>query len=321
VNCAANTFHSIGLDVGGTKIAAGLMAFPEGRTLAQRLQPTQASRGGRAVLDDTLRLARELASESIALGRPVDAIGLGVCELVDREGNLASSNCIHWQDQPVREELGAIAPAVIEADVRAAALAEALLGTAQRFHSFLYVTVGTGISCCLMLEGRPFLGARGATGTMGSSSLSIPCEQCGHVSGRSLEEIAAGPALVARFNARHENVSSGQAVLAAASAGDTLAAQVVRSASEALASQVGLLVNVLDPEAVVIGGGLGLSEGPYWEHFLASTRRHIWSNIHRDIPIQRAATGADAGWIGAGAKAWQQFSESPSRSHPPPNKV
>ena len=75
----ANTLYAVGIDVGGTKIAAGLMAFPEGRTLARRLRPTEASRGGRAVLDDTLRVARELAAESAALGRKIDSIGLGVC--------------------------------------------------------------------------------------------------------------------------------------------------------------------------------------------------------------------------------------------------
>ena len=88
------------------------------------------------------------------------------------------------------------------------------------------------------------------------------------------------------------------------------AKQIVESASEALGSQIGLLVNTLDPEAVVIGGGLGLSEGSYWEHFIASTRRHIWSNLHRQLPILRAVTGTDAGWIGAAAKAAQQFSQS-----------
>jgi glucokinase len=299
----SSTRHVIGIDVGGTKIAAGLIAFPEGRVLAQRLTPTDAGRGGRPVLDDALRLARELAS---ADGR-VDAIGLGVCELVDRDGRVASSNCIQWEDLPVREELGAIAPAVIEADVRAAALAEALFGAAKPFRTFLYVTVGTGISCCLMFDGRPFLGARGATGTMGSSPLSIPCEQCGHVSQRTLEDIAAGPALVKRFNELHGNAATGREVLAAAAAGDPVAAKIVQSAGEALESQVALLVNVLDPEAVVIGGGLGLSDGPYWDHFIASTRRHIWSELHRDLPILRAATGVDAGWIGAAARAWREF--------------
>src|SRR6266581_4694981 len=97
------------------------------------------------------------------------------------------------------------------------------------------------------------------------------------------------PGLHWRFNALHGHATTGQAVLAAASASDAVASQIVRSASEALASQVALLVNVLDPEAVVIGGGLGLSQGPYWEHLIASSRRHIWSVRHRELPILRAA--------------------------------
>ena len=295
----------LGIDVGGTKIAAGLVAFPEGRVLAKRMTPTQPERGGRAVLDDVLRLARELADEAGKTGAPISAIGLGVCELVDRDGRLASANCIQWLEQPVREELSCIAPTVIEADVRAAALAESLFGAAKPFHNFLYVTVGTGISCCLMLEGRPYLGARGATGTMGSSPISVPCEQCGHVSKRTLEEIAAGPALVSRFNAVGGSATKGQDVLAAAAGRNAVAVQIIRTASGALESQIGLLVNVLDPEAVVIGGGLGLSEGSFWDEFIAATRRHIWSEMHRDLPILRAATGADAGWIGAAAHAWK----------------
>jgi glucokinase len=297
----------IGIDVGGTKIAAGLMAFPEGRAFATRTITTQPARGGRAVLEDVLRLTRELAGEAKRAGSRVASIGLGLCELVDRQGNIASGNCIQWLDQPVREQLASIAPIVIEADVRAAALAETLFGAGKGFHNFLYVTVGTGISCCLVLHGRPYLGARGVTGTMASSPLSIPCEECGQVSRRTLEEISAGPALVARFNAAGGNSTSGQEVLAAAATSDARAREIVESASEALESQIGLLVNTLDPEAVVIGGGLGLSEGPYWEHFIAATRRHFWSSLHRDLPILRAATGTDAGWMGAAARAAQQF--------------
>ena len=72
---------------------------------------------------------------------------------------------------------------------------------------------------------------------------------------------------------------------------------------------VGLLVSVLDPQSVIVGGGLGLSEGPYWESFCVSAREHIWSEVHRDIPILRAATGTDAGIIGAAAKALEQVQE------------
>jgi hypothetical protein len=56
----------------------------------------------------------------------------------------------------------------------------------------------------------------------------------------------------------------------------------------------------------VIGGGLGLSEGPYWDEFIAATRRHIWSEVHRGLPILRAATGPDAGLIGAALAAWKR---------------
>jgi glucokinase len=238
-------------------------------------------------------------------GQRVEAIGLGVCELVNRKGEIVSANCIQWKDQQVCARLSVLAPTVMEADVRAAALAEALFGSGKHFHSFLYVTIGTGISCCLMLDGQPHLGARGASGTMASSPLSVPCEKCDRVNNRTLEEIASGPALVSRFHDAGGTASTAQEVLGAAAAGDTRAIAVIHSAGEALGSQIALLVNVLDPEALVIGGGLGLSEGLFREQFVAATRRHIWSEINRDLPILRAALGTDAGWIGAAARAWQ----------------
>ncbi|MCL4177844.1 MAG: ROK family protein [Verrucomicrobia bacterium] len=296
---------AIGLDVGGTKIAGGLLSVSDGQILARRLQPTGAERGGRAVLNDVFQLASELAAECADRNRPARAVGLGVCELVDREGRQLSANRIAWMDLPVREELSKIAPTVLEADVRAAALAESAFGAGQPFREFLYVTVGTGISCCLMVEGSPHLGARGLSGTMASSPLAIPCERCGHMNRRSLEDLAAGPALVERFRAAGGSAEQGQDVLRAAAEGDRRAEQIVQSAGEALESQIALLVNTLDPEAVVVGGGLGLSTGPFWEHFIAATRRNIWSDAHRDLPILRAATGTDAGWIGAALRAWQ----------------
>src|SRR5262245_6576679 len=137
--------HGLGLDVGGTKIAGGLMVLPTGQALARRVIPTRPDRGGRAVLDDVLQLARELAAEGAALGAVPELIGLGLCELVDRDGRIASANCIDWRNQPVREELSRIAPAHLEADVRAAALAEASIGAGRAFATFLYVTIGTGI--------------------------------------------------------------------------------------------------------------------------------------------------------------------------------
>ena len=253
---------------------------------------------------DLVRLAEELVLDAKAAGLNVDGIGLSLCELIDPSGRILSGNCVEWQSQPIRERLSHLGPVIIEADVRAAALAEAMFGAGKSFKQFLYVTVGTGISCCLMLDGKPFTGARGATGTMASSPSRVACEKCGHVSEHTLEEIASGPGLVIRLNQRRPaSADSGKDVLTAAAAGQADAVAVVGSAGEALGATVGWLVNVLDPEAIIVGGGIGLDTGLYWESFIAASRRHIWSDVHRGLPIVHAGTGHDAGLIGAAAVA------------------
>jgi len=301
-------FNAIGIDVGGTKVAAGLVAFPEATIRLNREISTNPQRGGSAVLDDVVRLAADLMAEAQRAGTTVDAIGLGLCELVSPVGGILSASCIKWMGLPVQDRFSALAPFTLEADVRAAARAEALFGAGRDLRQFLYVTVGTGIACSLVIDGEPFTGTRGATGTMASAPWTRACEQCGHLSQGTLEECAAGPSLVRRLNQRSpDSARTGHDVLAAALAGDSEALAVVRTAAEALGTTVALLINVLDPGAVIVGGGLGLAEGPYWEAFVASTRHHVWSGVHRDIPIVRAGTGPDAGVIGAAVATWRKF--------------
>ncbi|MBI4325094.1 MAG: ROK family protein, partial [Chloroflexi bacterium] len=281
---------AIGIDVGGTKIAAGVVTLPSGQVNYPKTLPTRSERGGEAVLEDVASLAEALMAEAKAAGRLVRAIGVGLCELVDPTGRILSRHSVSWQEDKVRRRLAHLGPVTLEADVRAAAQAEAFFGAGRPYRIFLYLTIGTGISSCLMLDRSPYTGARGATGTMASGRLGVLCEQCGHISRQTLEQIASGPALVARFNQLKPGAAAAsQDVLAAAEAGNRLAMAVVRSAGESLGSVVGWLVNVLDPEAVIVGGGLGLSEGLYRESFLAATRRHLWSEVHRDLPLLRAA--------------------------------
>lgn len=295
----------VGLDVGGTKIAAGLVALPSGRALRATTIPTAPERGGVAVLADALAVAEALLVNGRTQGHVVAGIGVGIAELVDPHGAITSAQTIDWSDLPVHNAFAQLAPTVIESDVRAAALAEALCGAGQRFHLFAYVTVGTGISCCLVQDGHPYAGAHGNALILSSSPLSFTCLHCGHESQFVLEEFASGPALVARYNHIHPGqVTRAQEVLAAVEHGDTTAHEVVRTAGAALGSSVGFLVNVLDPEAIIVGGGLGLAGGLYWDSFVASTRAHIWADGSRGIPILPAVLGSEAGLIGAAAAVW-----------------
>ncbi len=299
---------AIGLDVGGTKIAGGVVAADSGKILVRRIIPTGAERVGEMVLKDALDLAANLIREASAVQSEVLGIGVGVAELVDLSGNITSGQTIHWNGMPVQESFCRLAPAVVESDVRAAALAESLFGAGKPFELFAYVTVGTGISYSLVQDGRPFPGSRGNALILSSSPLTTTCTACGAVLRPVLEEFASGPALVQRYNqAASSKLCRGEEVLGAAESGEPVATRIVQSAGEALGVNVAFLVNVLDPQAVIVGGGLGLAGGLYWGSFVESTRDNIWAEGARDLPILRAMLGTDAGLIGAAAVAMRRF--------------
>jgi glucokinase len=297
--------YAIGIDVGGTKIAAGIVALESGTVLERHAIPTRPERGGGAVLDDVLGLAETLWKLARAQAIPVRGVGLGVAELVDLEGNVASSHTIAWRGLPVRERLALIAPTVVEADVRAHALAEARYGTGRSYQLFVLVTVGTGISSCLVQDGVPYAGARGNALVLASSPLTTQCTACGEIVRPVLEEFAAGPALVARYNRMGATrLARAEDVLAASVLGDSAARQIVASAAEALGVSVGWLVNVLDPEAVIIGGGIARAGNALFEPLEAALRGIEWQPGGRQVRLLAAQLGEFAGAIGSARNAF-----------------
>ena len=291
---------AIGLDVGGTKMAAGVVDLESGRLLARSTRATEPQRGGQAVLDDALSLAEQLLAQARAQAWAVTGVGVSVCELVDLEGNVTSRHAVDWPNRPVRESFSRLAPAVVESDVRAHALAEAAWGAGRGHRQFVFVTVGTGISSCLVLDGRPYAGARGNALVLASSPLALPCPACGNTHWPALEDFAAGPALVARYNALGgRQVASAEELMAMGTGGDQAARDVVHSGGQALGASLGWLVNVLDPDVIIVGGGLGSAGGMYWGSLVESTRAHVWAEASRDLPILPASLGPDAAVVGA----------------------
>jgi glucokinase len=304
--------YAIGIDVGGTKIAAGLVALDSGQVLSKRVMPTDATRGGEAVLQDVITLAQELLAQAQSDQQDVRGIGLGVCELVDLQGNVTSEFTIAWKGMPVHGLLSAICPCVIEADVRAQALAEARFGAGKNVDPFVFVNIGTGISSCLVQGGVPFAGARGNALVLATGPISVP-----GAPPFVLEAFASGSAVAQRYvagSAQSARSMYAEALLGAGSAkaeevfeaatrGDEHAIEILQSAGHAMGSTIGWLANVLDPAGIVIGGGLGTAEGWYWNALVPSTREHIWSDDTRRLPIVKAALGADVGLIGAALAA------------------
>ena len=256
---------AIGIDIGGTKIAVGGV-FANGRLERLTRIPTAD-----ATLADLARVATRVAEQ---LDAEIAGVGVGTCEVVDADGDVGSSVCVPWSAPELTEALSALGPVAIDADVRVAAVAESRFGAGRPFGIFLYVTVGTGISHCLVQEGEPYRGAHGLAQLSGSARISFRCPHCGERVELSAEEVASGAALAGGSS--------------------------VADATTTLGSLIALLVNVLDPEAVVVGGGLGSATGSYWDGLVEATRAHIWSERLRELPIVQAALGATSGVIGAG---------------------
>lgn len=285
--------HAIGIDVGGTKIAGGVVDVSTGAVSLRRQVPTDAERGGQPVLDDVAAMARALLADAAGTGVHPAALGVGVPELVDPAGQAFSAYRIAWAGLDVQSRLAPILPTVLSSDVRAAALAEARFGAGRGIADFLYVTIGTGVSGVLVQDGVPYAGSRGAALVIANGTTRHRCPGCGHVTAHMVEDLASGPGLAAAYGAPAEQV------LAAGRSGDARACEVIGNATFELGRVLALLADALDPAAIVIGGGLGSAPGPYFEGLVSATRAGLWADDDRSLPFLQARLGADAGIVGA----------------------
>jgi glucokinase len=293
---------AIGVDVGGTKTAIGILDAATLSLLSSTTIPTRRTAGGTAMLRDIRDQIGAMTGRAAQLGHRIRGVGLAVPEIVDPGGRITSGGVIpQWDKLAVAELLAAAAPVRIESDVRAAALAEAVLGDGQRLSYFIYVTVGTGISYCLVRDGTPVPGIRGGALNIGTSVLAdFPGTDHGVPTELVLEDTASGAALVRRYVAGGGTATRAEEVLAAARDGSELATSIVQAGARALGTAIALLVNLLDPEAVIVGGGLGSAETDYWASAVTWARRRVYSDAARSLPIRHAQLGPAAGVIGAG---------------------
>lgn len=300
----------IGVDVGGTKIAAGLVG-PDGSVRFADTRPTPAQAGPGAVLD-AVRDAVE--GVRAAAAGPVAAIGVGAPGVVDASaGTVLSSTALmaDWAGTPIRAYLRAAFPGLavaVDNDVNAMALGELRFGAAAGLDSVLYVSVGTGIGGAYAISGRLVRGAHHAAGEIGhlvaSGSRRCSCGGIGHV-----ESVASGPAIEAAY-AEACGVPSAdrpsadcvglREIVRRADAGDPAAADVIARAAEVLGTVLGGLACAFDPEAVVLGGGVAGIGTRFTEPLDRAMRRGLLPAL-AELPFLRAALGTNAPLVGAAA--------------------
>lgn len=296
----------IGIDVGGTKIAAGLVDGATGAVRHERRLPS-AGRDGSAVIADVLALAAALSDLAATEGRPATGIGIALPELVDREGRVHGAWNFDLTALPERLSAafgrGAGGPVLaVDSDVRAAARAEACFGAGRDLPAFAYLTLSTGISYTFCRAGEPWAGANGFAIHLATTRLRLPGPAGGLIEAIP-EHAASGKAMAERWAAVGGTGDGVPAIEAAATAGDDRARTILTEGAEIAGALVALLVDVLDPGALVIGGGLGLSAGLFMQRFETSVRRTIAATPLRSIPMIPARLGDRAGLVGAALAA------------------
>jgi glucokinase len=304
----------IGVDVGGTKILA-LQLRADGTLGEETRKPTP--QGGEAVLD--------AIAEVVSLLGPVKAVGVGAPGLVDHDGILQfAPNLPHVVGLAVRAGLERRLPGVIIRvgnDATCAGWAERVLGAGQGSHDLLMVTLGTGIGGGLVGGGRLLLGANGFSGEIGHMVVDIhgpPCP-CGKRGcwerfasgsglgriGREAAEAGQVPRVVQLAGGDPVSVR-GEHVTAAATEGDAAAMEVIHRFAWWVALGLANLANILDPECIVLGGGLAESGGVFLEPVRTAFNDLVEAAEHRPtIRVVLAELGERAGAVGAALLARQ----------------
>jgi glucokinase len=304
--------YAIGVDLGGTKTAAGVVS-DAGAVLFRETIPTLNRDGGAAILDATAGLVRRLMDRAAGAGMLVEHVGVGSAGVIDAgRGTVVSATdaILGWAGTELTAGLAArlgLPPSSVLAvnDVHAHALGEAWQGAAAGTGSSLLVAFGTGVGGSFVLDGRPVLGHRYAGGHVGhfaspyashhGSPLPCVCGSAGHV-----EAVASGPAIPGLYRRLGGTAPAAdtRAVVALAAAGDAVAAAAVNTAAAAAGQAVGGLANILDPEVVVVSGGLADAGTAWWQPMEAALRAELLPALDA-LPVLPAALGNEAAIVGA----------------------
>ena len=293
----------IGVDLGGTKIAAGIVDRA-GRIEARREvgTPTESEE---AVVTAIERTVEGLFDDAVA------ALGLGVPSTVDQKtGRAVSSVNIPLTDVPLRDHLAERfrVPCGIDNDANAAAIGEWQAGAGRGTRDLIMLTLGTGVGGGLILDGRPYRGSVGAAAELGHMVIEHDGRPCqGTCTGRGhLEAYATGLAAAGDAREAFGPDADTHVLIERALARDERALEILDAIARRLGSALGTLVNVFNPEVIVIGGGWGEAA----DDFLLETAREVMlreslSPGRELVRVVPAELGPDAGVVGAAFVAFE----------------
>ena len=303
--------YCFGIDGGGTTVKCGL--FQIDGTLVEKWEiPTRTEDKGENILPDVAETILSKMSEKAIDKKEVAGVGIGIPGPINSDGVVCCAVNLHWGYKEVAKELGGLTglPAKAGNDANVAALGEAWKGAAAGARNVILVTLGTGVGGGIIVEGRIVAGHHGAGGEIGHANICHEeTESCNCGNQGCLEQYASATGIVRLAKKvlassqeesvlRNKEALEAKDVLDAFKAGDSLACRVMDEVGEKLGGALAVFATVVDPEAIVIGGGVSKAGQPLIDCIQKHYKKYAFS-LCKDVPMAIASLGNDAGIYGA----------------------
>ncbi|WP_328351472.1 ROK family protein [Mycobacterium sp. NBC_00419] len=289
------------LDIGGTKIAGGLVD-PDGRLLFQTREPTPDSADPEVVW---AAAARTVAETLTAAAGPVAGVGIssaGPIHLPD--GTISPVNIPAWRGFPIRQKVAETVPGVpvrLGGDGLCMALGEHWRGAGQGAQFMLGMVVSTGIGGGLVLDGVPYAGRTGNAGHVGHVIVDTDGPACSCGARGCVEAIASGPHLAKWAREQGWTGADAKELADAAAAGNDIALRAFRRGATAIAAMIASVGATCDLDLVVIGGGVAKAGAVLFDPLTAALRNYARLDFIAGLRVVPAALGGEAGLVGAAA--------------------
>lgn len=315
--------YAIGIDLGGTKIEMALISH-EGKALHSTKIPTNTAGGYKAIEDDICKIVADL---KIAAKNRVFGIGIGAPGQINaKEGSVLFAPNLKWNNVPIRHNLESRLnlPVIITNDVRAATWGEWLHGAGKDCQDLVCLFVGTGIGSGIVSGGKMLQGFNNSAGELGHTIIQMDGPLCTCGSRGCLEAFASGWALAKKAKELIlKNPMSGQKLLKKANGSvedittkmvveayleqDSIATEIIQTMTEALTVGCINIANSLNPEKIILGGGVMTNLKDVIEPINQGIKKYALKSASANLQILPAKLTKDAGSIGAGTLAWKEF--------------
>ena len=302
--------YCFGVDVGGTTVKLGLFTV-EGELLDKWEIKTYTENEGERILPDVAEAIKGKIAEKLLKAEEICGIGVGVPAPVDKNGAIERAANVGWMAKEIKKELEELTgfPCVIGNDANVAALGEMWKGAGEGEKDLIMVTLGTGVGGGIIIDGHAVVGAHGAGGEIGHACVEPEeTESCNCGNKGCLEQLASatgivriGKKIMAENTAEtklHLDNFSAKTLFDAYKEGDSVAKQIVDKFAEYLGTALAIFTCVVDPEVIVIGGGVSKAGQPLIDAVAGYYKEHAFISC-KDTPIVLAKLDNDAGIYGA----------------------